>query len=71
MKSFIISSLLIFLFVFPAFGYQKDQINDCIKNAISNPATKSISKDSIVKYCDCALIAIIDEKKAIKKRMSS
>ena len=36
-------------------------------SALSNPATKSISKASITKYCDCALKAIIDENRDIRE----
>ena len=40
---------------------------DCISSALSNPANKSISKEAITDYCDCALKAIIDENKGIKE----
>ena len=49
------------------FSYPTSQMNDCIKSALNNPATKSISMDSITNYCDCALIAIIDEGKDIRE----
>ena len=42
-------------------------MNDCVTSAMSNPATKSISKASITNYCDCALKAIIDENKDIRE----
>ena len=42
-------------------------MNDCVSSALSNPATKSISKIAITNYCDCALKAIIDENKDIKE----
>ena len=42
-------------------------MDDCITSALSNPATNSISKDLITKYCDCALKAIIDENKDIRE----
>ena len=42
-------------------------MDDCISSALSNPATKSISKIAITNYCDCALIAIIDENKDIRE----
>ena len=41
-------------------------MDDCMKSALSNPATKSISESSISKYCDCALSAIFDENKAVR-----
>ena len=41
-------------------------MEDCISSALSNPATKSISKASITNYRDCALKAIIDENKDIR-----
>ena len=40
---------------------------DCVSSALSNPATKSISKIAIKNYCDCALKAIIDENKDIRE----
>tara|TARA_B100000214_G_C23391446_1_gene367370 strand:+ start:317 stop:478 length:162 start_codon:yes stop_codon:yes gene_type:complete len=42
-------------------------MDDCVSSALNNPATMSISKNSITKYCDCALKAIIDEKKDIRE----
>ncbi len=51
----------------PAYAYPANQIDDCISSALSNPTTKSIAKSSITSYCDCALKAIIDEKKDIRE----
>ena len=42
-------------------------MDDCISSALSNPATESVSKNLITNYCDCALKAIIDEKKEIRE----
>ena len=50
-----------------AYSYPESQMKDCVSSAISNPATKSISKASIIDYCDCALKAIIDENKDIRE----
>ena len=58
--------ILICSFARPAYSYPESQIDDCITSALSNPATKSISKISIKNYCDCALKLIIDEKKDIR-----
>ena len=49
------------------YSYPESQMQDCISSALSNPATKSLSKSSITSYCDCALKAIIDEKKDIRE----
>ena len=49
-----------------AFSYPESQMADCINSALSNPATKSISQESIANYCDCALTAIIDEGKDLR-----
>ena len=54
-------------FASTAYSYPESQMDECISAALSNPATNSISKEAIRKYCDCALIAIIDEKKGIKE----
>ncbi len=42
-------------------------MDECISSALSNPATKTISKIAITNYCDCALKAIIDENKDIRE----
>ncbi len=67
MKIFICFILLIISFSGPVYSYPDSQMEDCISSALSNPATKSISKKSIAKYCDCALKAIIDENKDIRE----
>tara|TARA_B100000700_G_C15011293_1_gene841070 strand:+ start:646 stop:882 length:237 start_codon:yes stop_codon:yes gene_type:complete len=67
MKLLLTSLFLIFLSVNKAYAYPQSQMNDCVSSALSNPATKTISKDSITKYCDCALTAIIDEEKGIRE----
>ena len=63
--------LIIFILIFSnssiAYSYPESQMKDCVSSALSNPATKSISKIAITNYCDCALKAIIDEKKDIKE----
>ena len=50
-----------------AYSYPESQMQDCVSSALSNPATKSISKASITNYCDCALKAIIDESQNIRE----
>tara|TARA_B100000579_G_scaffold416038_1_gene411194 strand:- start:527 stop:733 length:207 start_codon:yes stop_codon:yes gene_type:complete len=50
-----------------AYSYPNSQMEDCVSSALSNPATSSVSKDSIANYCDCALKAIIDEHKNIRE----
>ena len=67
MKAFIIISILIFSFSSTAYSYPESQMEDCLSSALSNPATKSISKIAITNYCDCALKAIIDEQKDIRQ----
>tara|TARA_Y100001968_G_scaffold166482_1_gene152513 strand:+ start:2284 stop:2520 length:237 start_codon:yes stop_codon:yes gene_type:complete len=66
MNILILLLILICTFNRPAYSYPESQIDDCITSALSNPATKSISKSSIKNYCDCALKLIIDEKKDIR-----
>ena len=56
-----------FSFVGSAYSYPESQMEDCISSALSNPATKSISKTSIANYCDCALREILDENKDIRE----
>ena len=67
MKKILIISKFVISFASTAYSYPESQMEDCISSAISNPATKSISKDSITNYCDCALKAIIDENKDIRE----
>ena len=67
MKKILIIFILLISFASTANSYPESQMEDCISSAISNPATKSISKTSISNYCDCALTAIIDEKKDIRE----
>ena len=67
MKKILIISILIISFASSAYSYPESEMLDCVSSAISNPATKSISKASITNYCDCALKAIIDENKNIKE----
>ena len=67
MKVFIIISILIFSFSNTAYSYPESQMEDCLSSALSNPATKSISKIAITNYCDCALKEIIDKNKDIRQ----
>ena len=67
MKKILIISIIIISFASSAYSYPESEMEDCVSSALSNPATKSISKASITNYCDCALKAIIDEKKDIRE----
>tara|TARA_Y100001968_G_C18912770_1_gene506041 strand:- start:295 stop:531 length:237 start_codon:yes stop_codon:yes gene_type:complete len=67
MKTIIIISLLLLSFSPTAYSYPESQMSDCVSSALNNPATKSISEILISNYCDCALKAIIDEKKDIRE----
>ena len=67
MKKLSIIFFLVLSFGGIAHSYPDNQMDDCISSALSNPATKSISKIAIKNYCDCALTLIIDEKKDIRK----
>tara|TARA_B100001029_G_scaffold161217_1_gene149797 strand:- start:216 stop:452 length:237 start_codon:yes stop_codon:yes gene_type:complete len=67
MKIFFITTLILFSFSGIAYSYPESQMNECISSALNNPATTSISKIKISNYCDCALKAIFDENKDIRK----
>ena len=67
MKAFLVLSIIIFSNINPAYSYPEDQMDECISSALSNRATKAISKIAITNYCDCALKAIIDENKDIRE----
>tara|TARA_B100000965_G_C19563790_1_gene745844 strand:+ start:1544 stop:1780 length:237 start_codon:yes stop_codon:yes gene_type:complete len=67
MKVLLIIGLSLICYSGRVYAYPASQMEDCILSALSNPATKSISKNSIKNYCDCALKAIIDEQRDIKE----
>ncbi len=67
MKSILFVSIILLTFTGTAYSYPESQMDDCVSSALSNPATKSISKIAIKNYCDCALKAIIDENKDIRE----
>ncbi len=67
MKTILIISIIVFCFGSAAYSYPESQMEECVSSALSNPATKSISKAEIANYCDCALKAIIDENKDIRE----
>ena len=67
MKAILIISIILITYSGSAYSYPESQMNKCVSSALSNPATKSISKIAITNYCDCALKAIIDENKDIRE----
>tara|TARA_Y100001968_G_scaffold196997_1_gene180693 strand:+ start:72 stop:308 length:237 start_codon:yes stop_codon:yes gene_type:complete len=67
MKTFVILLILLLSFGGNAYSYPESKMDDCISSALSNPATKSITKISITNYCNCALKSIIDENKDIRE----
>ena len=67
MKTLMTFVILVLTFASATYGYPQSQMEDCISSASSNPATKTFSKSSITSYCDCALTAIFDENKDIRK----
>ena len=67
MKNLLIITLLFLSLTVTAYAYPESQMDDCIASALKNPATRTISKNSITNYCDCALNAIIDENKDIRE----
>ena len=66
MKAILIISIIILSYSDTAYSYPESQMEDCVSSALSNPATKSITKTEITNYCDCALKAIFDEKKNVR-----
>ena len=67
MKAILIISIILLTYSEAAYSYPESQMSDCVSSALSNPATKSISKIAIKNYCDCALKAIIDENQDIRE----
>ena len=67
MKAILIISIILLTYSGTAFSYPESQMEDCVSSALSNPATKSISKIAIISYCDCALKSIIDENKDVRE----
>ncbi len=66
MKAFLVISILMISIAGKAYSYPESQMDDCMTSALSNPATKSISRTAIRNYCDCALKAIVDQEKDIR-----
>ena len=67
MKEFTSIVLLLLILVMPAYAYPESQMRDCLLSAKENPSVENIPQESIISYCDCALTAIIDEKKDIRE----
>jgi len=67
MKAILIIFFIIFSYSGIAYSYPESEMDECVSSALSNPATKSISKIAITNYCDCALNAIFDENKDIRE----
>ncbi len=67
MKAILIIYFIIFYSCGTAYSYPESQMDECVSSALSNPSTNNISKIAITNYCDCALTAIIDEKKDIRE----
>ncbi len=67
MKTILIIFFITISFASAAYSYPESQMDECISSALSNPATKSISKKAISNYCDCALKAIFDDNKDIRE----
>ena len=67
MKAILIISIILLTYSGSAYSYPESQMNECVSSALSNPSTNNISKIAITNYCDCALTAIIDEKKDIRE----
>tara|TARA_Y100001968_G_C19394404_1_gene737412 strand:- start:1343 stop:1579 length:237 start_codon:yes stop_codon:yes gene_type:complete len=66
MKTLLYLLIFILTIVPAANAYPENKMKDCMRRALNNPATELISEESIKDYCDCALKAIIDEKKDIR-----
>ena len=67
MKVILIILIIIFSYTGTVSSYPESQIDECILNALSNPATKSISEDAIKDYCDCFLNEISDKNNTIRE----
>ena len=67
MKITLIIAIIIFQFPGISYSYPESQMEDCISSALKNPATKSITKNSIRNYCDCALKEIFDKSNDIRE----
>ena len=66
MKKLTLIFILILSFAGIAHSYPQSQMDDCISSALTNPATKTISRIKITNYCDCALTSIIDKHNDIR-----
>ena len=67
MKVILILLIIIFSYSGTLSSYPESEINECVLNALSNPATKSISVIAIKDYCDCFLNETIDKNNTIRE----
>ena len=51
MRTIITISILIFSCSIPTYAYPESQMEDCVSSALSNPASKSFSRNVITNYC--------------------
>ncbi len=63
MKSLIIFLCIYFVLAPTAISYPKDQFEECVLSAKSNPEMEGVPIKSIEGFCDCALKQILDKGK--------
>ena len=60
--SYFLASLLFFTsYSTSVFAYPKNEFDQCMQSAKSNPAVEGITDEALRSFCDCALRAIVDE----------
>ncbi len=59
----LVTSLLMFAFslVTEVNAYPQDQYQECLLAVKSNPVVIGLPESSVQSFCDCALIAIVDD----------
>ena len=60
--SYFLASLLFFTsYSTSVSAYPKNEFDQCMQAAKSNPAVDGLTDESLRSFCDCALRAIVDE----------
>ncbi len=64
----LLALFLLAIFALPSIviAYPKEQLNECILSAKTNPNVTGISEESIEDFCDCSLKEIIDKGRNAK-----
>ena len=63
MRFLIALSLVLLSLALKTYAYPHEQLKECILSTKQSPIILGAPESSIESYCDCALIAIVDDEK--------